>query len=100
MVWYYDEKLFVFFLDDWIVFKFEKLIKTKRFFSFSFQTDNFKSLVFALSLFHGVIIERRKFGPLGFNIPYEFTDGDLKICMSQLKMFIDEYSEIPFKVSR
>lgn len=62
------------------------------------KTDNFKSLIFSLSLFHGVIIERRKFGPLGFNIPYEFTDGDIKICMSQLKMFIQEYTEIPFKV--
>ncbi|KAJ3657289.1 hypothetical protein Zmor_009105 [Zophobas morio] len=58
----------------------------------------FKWLLFSLTLFHGVLLERRKFGPLGFNIPYEYTDGDLKICISQLKMFLWEYSEIPFKV--
>lgn len=46
------------------------------------------------------MLERRKFGPLGFNIPYEFTDGDLNICISQLKMFLDEYLDIPYKVSR
>ncbi|XP_052834183.1 dynein axonemal heavy chain 1-like, partial [Octopus bimaculoides] len=63
-----------------------------------FQSTTFKSLILSLCLFHGVILERRRFGPLGFNIPYEFTDGDLKICMSQLKMFLSEYSEIPFKV--
>lgn len=62
------------------------------------RVDAFKSLLFSLCLFHGVSIERRKFGPLGFNIPYEFTDGDLRICMSQVKMFLMEYSDIPYKV--
>ena len=64
------------------------------------KKTEFRLLLFSLCLFHGVTLERRKFGALGFNIPYEFTDGDLKICISQLQMFLDEYSDVPFKVLR
>uniref|UniRef100_A0A3Q2QBU8 Uncharacterized protein n=1 Tax=Fundulus heteroclitus TaxID=8078 RepID=A0A3Q2QBU8_FUNHE len=58
----------------------------------------FKPLLLSLCLFHGVALERRRFGPLGFNIPYDFTEEDLHICVSQLKTFVDEYQDIPYKV--
>lgn len=58
----------------------------------------FKWLIFSLCMFHSVLLERRKFGSLGFNVSYEFTSGDLAICLSQLHMFLMEYDTLPFKV--
>lgn len=62
------------------------------------KAGTFKFLLFSLCMFHAALLERRKFGPLGFNIPYDFTEGDLTICISQLQMFLSEYATIPFKV--
>ncbi|KAJ1514588.1 Dynein heavy chain 1, axonemal [Coelomomyces lativittatus] len=64
------------------------------------KSNEWKKLLFALSFFHAIVQERRKFGPLGWNVPYDFTDGDHRICMRQLKLFLEEYKEIPFKVLR
>ncbi len=46
---------------------------------FCFQTAEFKHLVFSLCLFHGILLEKLKYGPLGSNIKYEFTDEDLLV---------------------
>lgn len=44
---------------------------------FDFRESNVKTLQFALCWFHAVVIERKKFGPLGWNANYPFNTGDL-----------------------
>ena len=56
----------------------------------------FKSMVFALSFFHAVIVERRKFGAQGWNRIYPFNLGDLSVCGQVLRNYLDEQPKIPW----
>jgi len=44
------------------------------------KPEIFKKLLFGFCLFHAVILDRRKFGPIGWNNSYEFTKEDLIVC--------------------
>ena len=61
------------------------------------KPDAWRKVMFGLLLFHAVILERRKFGALGWNIQYEFTEGDRDMNLKQAEMLVAEYEVIPYK---
>ncbi|CAD2215821.1 Microtubule-binding stalk of dynein motor/ATP-binding dynein motor region/Dynein heavy chain region D6 P-loop domain/Dynein heavy chain AAA lid domain/Dynein heavy chain C-terminal domain containing protein, putative [Angomonas deanei] len=47
-----------------------------------------KRMILSLTYFHAVIQERRRFGPLGWNIAYEWNQSDYKASLMSLDAYI------------
>jgi len=61
------------------------------------QTQHkYAKLLFALTYFHAVMLERRKFRTLGINIAYDFNDTDYAVSDDLLKTYLDSYEDTPW----
>jgi len=56
----------------------------------------YKKLLFALSYFHAAILERRKYGAIGWNIAYEWMNSDFNTSEMNLMLYLDQQPEVPY----
>jgi dynein heavy chain len=49
------------------------------------ESAMWRQLLYCLCFLHSVVQERKKFGPLGWCIPYEYNTGDLTACIQFLE---------------
>ena len=48
----------------------------------------FKPLIYVLSFFHAVIVDRRKYGKIGWNVTYDFNESDFRVSLRLLSMYL------------
>ena len=60
------------------------------------ESDEQKTLTFNLCFFHAIVLERRKFGSLGWNILYDFNESDLDTSLTIVSNLIENYEEPPW----
>jgi dynein heavy chain, axonemal len=61
------------------------------------KQKEYKKLFFALAYFHAAILERRKYGAIGWNIAYEWMNSDFNTSELNLRMYLDEQPEVPYQ---
>ena len=64
----------------------------------STKPGEFKQLLFSLAFYHAVALERRKFGPIGWNIAgIDFMASDFKTASMNLKLYLEEQPRVPWE---
>lgn len=78
----------------------QSLVSPEYFESCATQPQLWKKLICGLVFFHANVQERRKFGPLGWNIRYGFDESDLETTFKIMKRFLDEQDVFPWDAMR
>merc|ERR1719181_592851 len=64
------------------------------------KPEAFQQLLYTVAFFNALILERRKFGAVDWNIRYMWMNSDLKTAIMQVRMYVDEApsaAELPWE---
>lgn len=62
-----------------------------------FQSETAIRLSFSIGLFHSIILQRQKYGSVGFNCPYDFTDNEFRLISTVIQPYLEnDVDSIPF----
>ncbi|KAJ8888868.1 hypothetical protein PR048_008362, partial [Dryococelus australis] len=64
------------------------------------QPQVLKKLLYGMCFFHAMAQERLQFGAIGWNVPYHFTDIDLRLGSLQLHALLEEYKVTTLKIAK
>jgi len=56
--------------------------------------DKYKKLLFSLCFFHSILIERKKFQNLGWNVVYSFNDSDFEVNYLLIINYLNLYNVV------
>jgi dynein heavy chain len=73
---------------------------TEKYYTSSSKHLPWQKMLFGLAFFHAACQERRKFGPLGWNISYEWNASDLSTAQENIRRYLEEQEQIPFETLR
>lgn len=65
----------------------------------------YRNLLYALCFFHSILLERRKFGTLGYNVIYDFTSSDFEVSENIIQLYVNQMrsgavEDVPFVTIR
>jgi dynein heavy chain len=63
------------------------------------DNDKWRLLLFVLAFEHSIVQERRKFGPIGWCVPYEYNSADFEACANFLERYLSSTVTVGLPIS-
>jgi dynein heavy chain len=63
------------------------------------DNEKWRTLLYVLAFEHSIVQERRKFGPIGWCVPYEYNNADFEACANFLERYLSSTVTVGLPIS-